>query len=333
MVKFAVSPDIVEYSIRDLVKRVPLFEKAGFDAIWEGDHTLPWHHSGGHCSDVIVAMEAYLQVTRNIPVIGLVPPIGIRRQPVDVALAFATMGILHPGRVALTVGAGEAMNEKTATGLWFSPQERAERVEEAIKLIKMCWKSREYFQFKGKYFNTFFYLYDRPDKPIPLYCAANGPKMLKVAGEHCQGFISVGMPPQQYRAFLIPRFAEAARRVGRDPSKLDKIAWISTFYHPDIEKAFQSARRYGGLLIPECYHNIQDPRIIEERSSEVDDNTLTEAFNIASTPDELIAKFEAYIKAGVNYIVWADGSPDGSLTPKVCKEKIIPYIKEQYPQD
>jgi coenzyme F420-dependent glucose-6-phosphate dehydrogenase len=240
------------------------------------------------------------------------------------------MAKLHPTRVTLTVGAGEAMNEKTATGLWFSPRERVERVEEAIRLIKKCWESQDYFHFKGKYFDTFFYLYDKPEKPIPIYCAANGPKMLQIAGKYCEGFISVGMSPQQYKDFLIPRFADAAEKAGKDLSKLDKIAWVSTFYHPDIEKALESARRYGGLLIPECYHNIQDPRIIEERSREVDDKALFEAFNIASNPDDLIAKFEAYIKAGVNYVVWADGSPDGWLTPKVCGEKIIPYLKEQY---
>lgn len=41
---------------------------------------------------------------------------------------------------------------------------------------------------------------------------------------------------------------------------MNKIAWISTFYHPDIEKALEAALRYGGLLIPECYHKIYDPR-------------------------------------------------------------------------
>jgi len=306
MVKFGVSPDVVEYSIGDLVKRAILCEDAGFDAIWEGDHTLPWHHTNGHCCDVIVALEAYLQATKRIMMVGLVPPLGIRRQPVDIALAFATMAVLHPGRVSLTVGAGEAMNEKTATGFWPTPRERVERVEEAIQLINMCWKSDDYFHFRGRYYDTFFYLYDKPKEPIPLYCAANGPRMVEVAGRYCQGFISVGKTPQEYEKELIPRFENAARKSGKDISKLDKIAWVSTFYHPDIEKAFKAARNYGGLLIPECYHNIQDPRIIEKRACEVDDKALAAAFNIASKPDDLITKFEAYIKAGCSYPVMAD---------------------------
>jgi len=225
------------------------------------------------------------------------------------------------------------MNERAATGVWYSPRERVERVREATKLIRMCWESRDYFHFKGKYFDSFFYLYDKPKKPIPIYCAANGRRMLKIAGELCDGFISVGMTPQQYRDQLIPIFEDAAKKAGRDPSKMDKIAWISTFYHPDIKKALEAARRYGGLLIPECYHKIYDPRVIERRSSEVSDDMFFKAFNIASNPDDLIDRFEDYIKAGVNYIVWADGSPDGMLTPKICGEKVIPYFKEQYPEN
>ncbi len=93
------------------------------------------------------------------------------------------------------------------------------------------------------------------------------------------------------------------------------------FYHPDIEKALEAALRYGGLLIPECYHKIYDPRVIGRRFSEVSDYMLFRSSNIVSNPDDLIDGFEAYIKAGVNYIVWADGSQDGMLTPKSAEKR------------
>jgi len=86
----------------------------------------------------MVILEAYLQATEKIMVVGLVPPNGIRRKPLDAALTFATMANLHPNRVALTVAAGEAMNERAATGVWFSPRERVKRVREAAKLIRIC---------------------------------------------------------------------------------------------------------------------------------------------------------------------------------------------------
>ena len=45
-----------------------------------------------------------------------------------------------------------------------------------------------------------------------------------------------------------------------------KCAWVSTSYHPDPEQALNGARVYGGLLIPEAYNYIQDPRVIEQRA-------------------------------------------------------------------
>ena len=65
MVKFGISPDIVEYAPAVLIRKAILCERAGFDALWEGDHILPWHHTNGHCSDVMVILEAYLQATRE----------------------------------------------------------------------------------------------------------------------------------------------------------------------------------------------------------------------------------------------------------------------------
>ena len=55
-------------------------------------------------------------------------------------------------------------------------------------------------------------------------------------------------------------------------------------YHLDIEKALEAARRYGGLITPECCHKIYDPRVIDRRSSEVSDDVLFKALNIASNP-------------------------------------------------
>jgi coenzyme F420-dependent glucose-6-phosphate dehydrogenase len=330
-VKFSICPDVSGHNPKELVDRAVAYENAGFDAIFEVDHILPWNHSNGHGGCIYIMLEAYLQQTKSIMCGATVlAPIGIRHWPLDVAFAFATMGVLHPGRVALTVGAGEAMNEKASTGIWFSAGERVARLEEAIQLIKMYWTSKDYINFKGKYFKAFGFLYDKPPKPIPLFCAAGGPKTAEIAGKYCDGFCSVARPPNFYKDVLIPHFDKAAKSVGKDPDKLEKMAFVSTFYHPDRDKAFKAARLFGGLLIPECYHYVHDPRVIEARAWVVSDEALALALNVGTTPDDLIGKFEAFIKAGCNHIILADGSPDGSLIPKICKDRIIPYFKEQY---
>jgi len=326
--KMGSSPDVIEYHPVDLFNRAAKYEEAGFDYLWEGDHTLPWHHTGGHCSSATVMLEAYLATTKRIKGFMLVSPIGIRNNPVDVALMSATMANLHPGRFALCVGTGEAMNERTTVGFWPSTKERIERLEEAIQVVNMCWTSKDYFKFKGKYFKPFFYMYDKAPERIPLYCAANGPRCARIAGKYADGFVSIN-PPQYYKDTIIPAVTQGAQEAGRDPRQIERAAWISTFYDPDMEKALQSARRYAGLLIPECYHSIDDPRIIEARASLVRDDVLARVFGIVTSADELISRLEGYIKVGVDHPILAEGSPNPDHAMPVYK-KVISYLRDTY---
>jgi coenzyme F420-dependent glucose-6-phosphate dehydrogenase len=256
----------------------------------------------------------------------MVAGIGIRHHPVDIALQTATMASLHPGRVSLHLGTGEAMNEKTTTGVWPSDKERVERVTEAFRLIKTSWTSESYFRFKGEYFDSFFYLYDKPAKPIPIIGVAGGPKMAELAGEHCDGILTLG-PIDFLKSTVLPAFEKGARKAGKDPSKLSKMAFIDTSYHPDMAKAVAKARLYGGVLIPECYSVVQDPRVIEQRSALVRDDVLTAAFAVGSRAGDLVERYAAFAKAGFDTLIWAEISPDADLTAKFCKEQFLPALK------
>lgn len=330
MVTFGISPECLCHDVRENVRRVRALEEAGFDYIWEGDHTLPWQHSTGHSAGIFTTLEAFLSTTERAVVGGMVlPALGIRHHPIDVAIEVATQALLHPGRVALCVGTGEAMNEKTTTGYWPSLRERIERTIEGIELIRKAWQSDDYFTHRGKHFRSFFYLYTKPEQPIPLLCASQGPIMARNAGLHSDGYVAVGVPPSHHRDVLIPAFEEGAREAGKDPVNLMKCAWVSTFYHPNTERALAAAGAYGGLLIPECYHHIQDPRIIEQRASLISEDALRGAFCIATSGDEIAQVFEHFIDAGCNHIIWADGSPDPTLVAAVCADEVLPTLRKR----
>jgi len=327
-VTFGISPECLCHDVRENVQRVRALEEAGFDYIWEGDHTLPWHHSSGHSAGIFTTLEAFLNATERAIVGGMViPALGIRHHPIDVAIEVATQALLHPGRVALCVGTGEAMNEKTTTGCWPSLRERIGRTLEGIELIRKVWAEEDYFEHRGRYFRSFFYLYTKPEQPIPLLCAAQGPIMARNCGRHADGYVAVGVSPAHHRDVLIPAFEEGAREAGRDPAGLMRCAWVSTFYHPQTERALEAARIYGGLLIPECYHHIQDPRVIEQRARIVGEAALRDAFCIASSGEEIAHVFQRFIDAGCNHVIWADGSPDPSLVAKVFADGVLPVLR------
>jgi coenzyme F420-dependent glucose-6-phosphate dehydrogenase len=317
---------MIEYPPNEIVERIPQYEQAGFDLLWEGDHTLPWHHTNGHTASALIMAEAYLQRSKKIEVHYMVAGTGVRHHPVDIALEASTMALIHPGRVGLHIGAGEAMNDKSTTGQWPPDKERTERVEEALRLIKKSWDSKTYFNFKGKYFHSFFYLYDKPLKPIPLIGVAGGPKMAEIAGKLCDGILTLG-GIDHLKNVVIPAFEKGARQAGKDPNKLSRMVFLDTSYSPDAKKAMAKARLYGGVLIPESYSTIQDPRIIEQRSALVKDEILANVFTVASKPDTIVEKYAAYAKAGFDTLIWAEISPDPNLTPKVCRDHVIPVLK------
>ena len=324
---FGISPECLCHDVRDNVRRVRALEDAGFEYIWEGDHTLPWQHSSGHSAGIFSTLEAFLGNTERAIVGGMViPALGIRHHPIDVAIEAATQALLHPGRVALCVGTGEAMNEKTTTGFWPPLRERVERTVEGIELIRKAWTSEDYFEHKGQHFRSFFYLYTKPEQPIPLLCAAQGPIMARNSGRHSDGYVAVGVPPSHHRDVLIPAFEAGAREAGKDPAALMKCAWVSTFYPPSEERALEGARVYGGLLIPEAYHYIQDPRVIEARARLVRDEAMREAFCIATSGEQIARTFQGFIEAGCNHIIWADGSPDPELVAPVWRNEVRPAL-------
>jgi coenzyme F420-dependent glucose-6-phosphate dehydrogenase len=331
VISFGISPECLCHDVRDNVRRVRDLEDAGFDYIWEGDHTLPWQHSSGHSAGIWATLAAFLAHTERATVGPMViPPIGIRHHPVDVAIEIATLELLYPGRVALGVGTGEAMNEKTTTGFWPPLRERIERLVEGVELIKRCWSEPDYFQHRGKHFRSFFYLYQKPSAEIPIICAAGGPKMARNAGLIADGYVSVGIPPEVHRDVMQPAFAEGWHESQRGGDSPFKSAWVSTSYHPSAARALDGARVYGGLLIPEAYSFIEDPRIIEQRALLVRDDAMQAAFCIASSGEEIIAQFERFIAAGCNHIIWADMSPDPSLVAGVCRDEVLPYLKKKH---
>lgn len=329
-VSFGISPECLCHDVRDNVRRVRALEEAGFDYLWEGDHTLPWQHSSGHSAGIFSTLTAFLANTERATVGGMViPPIGLRHHPIDVAIETATQALIYPGRVALCVGTGEAMNEKTTTGFFPPLKERVARCVEAMELIKKAWTAEDYFEHKGEYFKSFFYLYSKPAAPIPLICAANGPIMARNAGLHADGYVAVGVPPVYHRDVLMPAFEKGARESGRDPDELLKIAWVSTSYHPDAETALGGARIYGGLLIPEAYNYIQDPRVIEQRALLVRDEALHDAFCIATSGEQVVEAMRRFVDVGCNHIIWADCSPDPTLVADVFANEVLPVFEKE----
>ena len=130
------------------------------------------------------------------------------------AQSFATLAVMFPNRVILGVGSGESLNDVPALGFKWPPfKERQGRLRESIKLMRKLW-TEERVTFEGQYYKTEkATIYDRPKEPVPVYVAASGPTVAKMAGQVADGYICTsGKAPELYKDTLLPNVAGRARR-------------------------------------------------------------------------------------------------------------------------
>lgn len=250
-----------QFRVPELLEFGAAAERAGFDLLATSDHFQPWQANQGHSGLAFSTMGALSQRTQRAWFGPTVTCPILRYHPAVVAQTYATLSSLAPGRVFLGVGSGEALNEQAATGQWPRWPERWERLIEAATVIRALWKG-EHVDHRGKYYRVQGRLYDPPVQPIPLLMAANGPKAMKLAGEHGDGLITDPETWKEHR----DQFIEGAKKGGKNPADMPVL--IETFVvvgdERDTERAAQLWR-----FIPKAfkgYHAIPDPAEIQRRA-------------------------------------------------------------------
>jgi G6PDH family F420-dependent oxidoreductase len=150
--KFGFFPNIGRYEPTEALKYAVEAEKIGFDSIWVDDHfsVSPTFTESAFAWSW---MGSALQATEKVFFSTAVTAPIMRYNPAIVAQAFATMGVMYPGRVGIGVGIGEEINEVCVVGCeWPRPRARLEMLVEALAVMNALWTSDEPVNFKGKYY-------------------------------------------------------------------------------------------------------------------------------------------------------------------------------------
>jgi TAT-translocated FGD2 family F420-dependent dehydrogenase len=250
-----------QFPVPELIELGARAEEAGFELLATSDHFQPWQANEGHCGDAWVTLGALGQRTRRAWMGPTVTCPTLRYRPAVVAEAFASLSQLYPGRVFLGLGSGEALNEQAATGEWPGWRERWERLIEAVGLIRELWTGDDVHH-RGRHYVVDGRLYDPPAGRIPILLAANGPKAMRLAGEHGDGLIT---DPDTWKAHKA-EWQEGARRAGKDPGAMPVLVetWVVVGGQPEAE---QAARLWN--FIPRAFkgfERVPSPPEIERRA-------------------------------------------------------------------
>ena len=188
------------------------------DSIWTPEFTdLATASPAPHRQlDGLAVAAAAAVLTERTPIASTVVDT-VRRHPALLAQTALTLDHLSGGRFILGLGSGELENT-VPYGFDFSRP--VARMAEAITVIKRLWDSDGPVDFEGDFYRLEHARLDTEpfgDSPPPIWIGAAGPRMLRITGQHADGWWPMGSyTPDDYAAKLAV-IREAAERAGRDP--------------------------------------------------------------------------------------------------------------------
>jgi coenzyme F420-dependent glucose-6-phosphate dehydrogenase len=322
-----------QFGPNELLEFALLAQACGFDSVFVADHFQPWRHTGGHAPFSIAWLGALGARSSRILMGTSVLTPTFRYHPSVVAQAFATLGVMFPGRIILGVGSGESLNETPALGMsWPEPKERTARLKEALQLIRQLW-SEERVSFAGRYYRTErATIYDRPATPPPIYVAAAGPVMAKYAGQSAEGFICTsGKAPELYRDTLLPNVAAGVVASGRTTQDVDMMIEMKVSFDPDPRRALQDTRHWAALaLSPEEKVGVEDPLEMERLADALPAERAASRWIVSTDPDEHVQRIRAYVEMGFRHLVFHAPGPDQPRFLRLYGEQVLPRLRAAF---
>src|SRR6266700_7471046 len=302
---------------QNIVQRAQFCEKHCFDSVLIDDHLL-YGTEAAAAPEPFSTLAAIAAGTRRIRV-GIAVTDLVRRHPAIIAQTLATLSNQFPKRLFLGLGAGDPMNQ-VPFGL--PTEQRYSRLIEGIGIIRQLWNSSidKPQSFKGRFFtlNNAYLQAGQEKQPVPpIYLAAFGPRMLRLAGEAADGWMPHCHTPATYKMDLdtiIGSAHNAGRNFGAFRSAYYTLSSISK-NREEADRNVLGPARYFLALIPEALKKI-DPsanhpgriwekipypkeqrETIRKIAAEIPES---DAYNTAvhGTPDDCIEQIEGYRKAG-----------------------------------
>ncbi len=304
-------------------------ETAGFDSVFTSDHLQPWRHDGGHAPAALPWLGALGARTERILIGTSVLTPTFRYHPAVIAQAFATLGVLFPGRVILGVGSGESLNEVPLGLDWPDGKERFARLKEAITLIKQLW-SAERVNFDGAYYSTKnATIYDRPEEAVPIYIGASGPAATRLAGRIGDGFITTsGKADELYSKTLLPALAVGAEQSGRTLADLDLLIEMKVSFDHNADRALQDTRNWAALaLSPEEKTGVEDPIEMQRLSDALPVDRAASRWIVSTDPDEHVERIRHYLDLGFRHLVFHSPGTDQASFLKIYGAEVLPHLR------
>jgi 5,10-methylenetetrahydromethanopterin reductase len=220
-----------ELSAADVLELAQQAEASGFESVWLNEDIG---------RDSIAMLSAIATATKTIGVGTAIINV-YTRSAFQIAMAAATLDELSHRRARLGLSVGHHPWNDLAHGI---PLEAPlARLREYVQFIRKALTGTP-FTYDGKFFtgvNSKLGI-DRPRADLPIYVGATRPRMVALAGEVADGLLTNVVSPYYIGNFSAQQFHDAARKAGRDASRLELTAIATCCAHEDRATALGHAR-------------------------------------------------------------------------------------------
>jgi alkanesulfonate monooxygenase SsuD/methylene tetrahydromethanopterin reductase-like flavin-dependent oxidoreductase (luciferase family) len=223
-------------------------ERIGYDSVWVGDSITSKPRL-----EPLAVMAALAARTHRVK-IGTAVMLNALRHPVHLAHSISTIDNISDGRVILGLGAGRSNNqmfvdEHAAVGVPI--EERADRMEESIDVLRKLWTEDDVSNPEGFYPLSGMTLEPRPvQHPVPIWLSSNWVQRgLRRVAERGDGWIT-NVPSTEMFTKCWDKIEEKGQELGRDVSRIPRALYISVNLNDEDEALSEGdgfMRAYYGI--------------------------------------------------------------------------------------
>lgn len=309
--------------INKIAKLVKLAEDVGFEYAWITDH---YNNQNVY--------EALTVIAKETDTIKLGPGVTnpYVRSPAITAAAITTLDQISNGRATLGIGPGDKATFDALGIEWTKPVSTIKDSIAMMTTLMAGGKTESGAQLMGT---------KAVQEKIPIYMGAQGPMMLKTAGEFSDGALINASNPKDFEA-AVPLIKEGVSAAGKSISDVDIAAYTCCSISDDADKALNAAK------IVVAFIAAGSPPPVFTRHGLPEDtgakfgaflgkgdfggaigavtNELMDAFSVVGTPEDFIPKIEALGKMGVTqYVAGSPIGPDKEASIKLLGDVISSF--------
>lgn len=308
MTTLGITMPMLNTTLDDTATLAAYAEKGGFDSVWGYEFYRT----------AFMGLAAAAAKTSRIQ-LGTGLAVALSRTPFVTANTAADVDELSGGRMLLGLGTGSPEFLKHFHGL--EPAAPLTQMRDYVGAVRAGWHyldTQEASTYAGEYyqldFPEFMPFGTRPlaRERIPIYLAAERPRMLQLAGEIADGVLGSFYSVKYLKEVVHPNVAIGIARAGRRPESVDVAAQIVCAVHPDRDVAMRRARIHVGMYsahpvgdaiiarsgLEKDQQEVREALLLRgaESLEEVTSDRLVEEMSISGTPDECREKARAFME-------------------------------------